>query len=76
MLAALCLTWFTVALAAKATDRRVPLIAMGSVAAGAMVIAALALLTVPLSISFGDLSDDPGVGEGQPCSLSWASQRS
>jgi hypothetical protein len=64
LLAALCLTWFTVALAARSTDRRVPLIAMGSVAAGAMVMAALAFLTVPLSISFGDLSDDPGVGEG------------
>ena len=65
LFAALCLTWFTVALAARATDRRVPLIATGSVAASAMVLAALAFLTVPLSISFGDLSDDPGVGEGQ-----------
>jgi hypothetical protein len=48
LLAALCLTWFTVALAAKATDRRVPLIAMGSVAAGAMVMAALALCDRPV----------------------------
>lgn len=65
LLAALCLTWFAVALAARATDRRVPLIAMGSVAAGTMVVAALAFLAVPLSISFGDLTDDPGIGEGQ-----------
>ena len=48
LLAALCLTWFTVALAAKATDRRVALIAMGSVAAGAMVMAALALCDRPV----------------------------
>jgi hypothetical protein len=65
MLASVCLTWFAVALAAEATERRVSLIVMGSVAAGAMVIAAVAFLTVPLSVSLGDLYGDPGIGEGQ-----------
>lgn len=39
--------------------------ASGMLAAGAMALAAIALVTVPGSIAFGELFDDPGLTEGR-----------
>jgi len=65
VLAGFALVWFAVALSELRDDRRTPLVVTGSVAAGGMILAGLALATVPLSISFGDLTDDPGLRSGQ-----------
>src|SRR5687767_7519604 len=65
VLAGFALVWFAVAMSAAREDLGAPLIVTASLAAGAMIVAGLALATVPLSISFGDLTDDPGLGAGQ-----------
>lgn len=51
---------------AAASRRAAPLIRVTALfAGGGLFVAALAFLTVPLSIWFGDLVDDPGLQEGQ-----------
>jgi hypothetical protein len=65
VLAGFAMIWFAIAIAATRNDRRTSLIVTASLAAGGMILAGLALATVPLSISFGDLTDDPGLGVGQ-----------
>jgi hypothetical protein len=65
VLAGFAMVWFAIAMAGTRDDRRTPLIVTASLAAGGMILAGLALATVPLSISFGDLTDDPGLGAGQ-----------
>jgi hypothetical protein len=64
-LAGLAFVWFAHALSRQAETRRVPLLITGSIAAGGIVIAAVAFATVPMSLWFGSLVDDPGVQEGQ-----------
>ena len=65
VLAGFAMVWFAITVVGTRHDRRTPIIATASLAAGAMILAGLALVTVPLSISFGDLYDDPGLGVGQ-----------
>jgi hypothetical protein len=65
VLAGYAMVWFAIAIAEARDNRRTPLVVTASLACGGMVIAGLALATVPLTISFGDLSDDPGLGVGQ-----------
>ena len=66
VLAGLSMIWFAIALAAAVrADRGSPIIVTASLAAGATIVAGLTLLTVPLSIAFGDLTDDPGLGTAQ-----------
>lgn len=65
VLAGYAIVWFALALAEARDNRRTPLVVTASLACGGMLLAGLALATVPLSISFGDLSDDPGLGVGQ-----------
>ena len=65
VLAGASLVWFANALAASTDDRRTPIIVSASLAAGGMIVAGLALMTVPLSISFADLTDDTPFGAGQ-----------
>ena len=63
-LAGLAFVWFAHALSREANGRS-PLIITASVAAGGMIVAAVAFATVPLSLWFGSLVDDPGLQEGQ-----------
>ena len=64
-LAGVTLLWFAIGLTTARGDHRTRVIVAAAVAAGGMILAALALATVPLSISFGTLTDDPGIGAGQ-----------
>jgi hypothetical protein len=64
-LAALAFLWFAYALAAVAPTSRVPIILGGAATAGGMMLAAVSWATVPMSIWFGSLVDDPGLQEGQ-----------
>lgn len=64
-LAGLAFAWFADALSRDATEHRAPLLLTGSAAGGAMILAALAWATVPMSRWFGSLVDDPGLQEGQ-----------
>ena len=63
-LAGLAFVWFAHALSREANSRS-PLLITASVAAGGMIVAAVAFATVPLSLWFGSLVDDPGLQEGQ-----------
>lgn len=65
LLAGLSFVWFAYALSSAAGTFRVPLLVTGATAAIGMVVAALAWATVPLSITFGALVDDPGFESGQ-----------
>ena len=65
VLAGLSFVWFAYALSSEAGNFRVPLLITGAATAMGMIIAALAWATVPLSISFGALVDDPGFESGQ-----------
>ena len=58
VLAGASFVWFANALTAARDDRRTPIIITASLAAGGMIVAGLALMTVPLSISFADISND------------------
>jgi hypothetical protein len=64
-LGGLAFVWFVHALSREARGSRVPLLVTGSLAAGGMILAAVAWATVPLSLWFGSLVDDPGLQEGQ-----------
>jgi hypothetical protein len=63
-LAGLAFVWFAHALSSEANGRS-PILITGSVAAGGMLVAAVAFATVPMSLWFGSLVDDPGLQEGQ-----------
>lgn len=65
VLASLSFFWFAHALSYEAGSFRIPLLITGAAAAIGMFVAALAWATVPLSISFGALVDDPGFESGQ-----------
>ncbi len=65
VLAGLSFVWFAYELSSEAGTFRVPLLITGASAAIGMIVAALAWATVPLSISFGALVDDPGFESGQ-----------
>lgn len=65
VLAGLAFVWFVHALSREAKDHRAPLLITGSAAAGGMIVAAVAWATVPMSLWFGSLVDDPGLQEGQ-----------
>ena len=56
--------WFSHLFSRDAGRFRAPLLITGAVAAGGMVIAALAWATVPLSMAFGTLVGDPGFESG------------
>ena len=45
---------------------------VGTLSGGAMVLAAVAALTVPLSIALGEITDDPGLSEGRAALPSFA----
>ena len=62
--AGLTFVWFAHALSREADDRS-PILIAGSIAAGGMMVAAIAFATVPMSLWFGSLVDDPGLQEGQ-----------
>jgi hypothetical protein len=64
-LAGLAFVWFAHALSHHAKDNRAALLITGSAAAGGMIVAAAAWGTVPMSLWFGSLVDDPGLQEGQ-----------
>ena len=64
-LAGLAFAWFAHGLARHAGSRRAPLVLSGSAAGAGMVLAAVAFATVPLSLWFGSLVDDPGLEDGQ-----------
>lgn len=64
VLASLSFCWFAHALSRDAGSFRVPLLITGGAAAIGMFVAAIAWATVPLSISFGALFDDPGFESG------------
>ena len=64
-LAGLTFVWFASALSKEAESWRTPLVVAGSMTAGGMVLAAVAFATVPMSIWFGSLVDDPGLQQGQ-----------
>ena len=64
-LAGLAFGLFVDALSRRANERRTPLLITGFSAAGAMILAAVAWVTVPLSLWFGSLVDDPGLQDGQ-----------
>ena len=63
-LAGLAFAWFAHALS-RLINERVALLVTGSLAAGGMILAAVAWGTVPLSLWFGSLVGDPGLQEGQ-----------
>ncbi|MGH9085107.1 MAG: hypothetical protein ACRDYW_06605 [Acidimicrobiales bacterium] len=63
--AGLAFVWFAHSMAHAAPSRRAALLVTGSATGGAMVVAAVAAATVPMSRWFGDLVDDPGLQEGQ-----------
>ena len=65
MLAGLAFVWFVHALSRDVKDHRAPLLITGSSAGGGMIVAAVAWATVPMSLWFGSLVDDPGLQEGQ-----------
>lgn len=65
MLAGLAFVWFAHALSRNLRDHRAPLLITGSAAASGMIVAAVAWATVPMSLWFGSLVDDPGLQEGQ-----------
>ena len=65
LLAGLAFAWFVDALSRGSGDRRALLLITGCAAAGGMIVAAIAWATVPLSLWFGSLVDDPGLEEGQ-----------
>lgn len=64
-LAGLSFAWFAYALSSEAGSFRFPLLITGGAAGIGMIVAALAWATVPISISFGALVDDPGFESGQ-----------
>lgn len=64
VLASLSFFWFAHTLSYEAGSFRIPLLVTGATAAIGMFVAALAWATVPLSISFGALVDDPGFESG------------
>jgi hypothetical protein len=63
--AGLAFAWFAQTMSLQADVRRVPILVAGSIAGGAMVVAAAAFATVPMSLWFGSLVDDPGLQQGQ-----------
>ena len=63
--AGLAFVWFAQALARDAGTSRAALLITGSLAAGGMILAAVAWATVPMSLWFGSLVDDPGLQDGQ-----------
>ena len=66
VLAGASLVWFANALAATIDRRRrTAIIITASLAAGGMIVAGLALMTVPLTLSFAELTDDTPFGAGQ-----------
>lgn len=65
LLAGLAFVWFADALSCEAGIHRAALLITGAAAAAGMIVAALALATVPLSLSFGAFVDDPGLEAGQ-----------
>ena len=65
VLAGYAMVWFAIAIGGVRQDRRTLLVTTASLASAGMILAGLALVTVPLSISFGDIFDDPGLGVGQ-----------
>ena len=65
VLAGLSFVWFAYALSCEVGSHRAPLLITGAAAAIGMIVAALAWATVPLSVSFGALYDDPGFESGQ-----------
>jgi hypothetical protein len=65
VLSGYAVVWFALAIAKGSDSQRTPLVVTASLACGGMILTGLALVTVPLSMSFGDLSDDPGLGMGQ-----------
>jgi hypothetical protein len=65
MFSGYAVVWFALAIAEARECHRTPLVVTASLACGGMILTGLALVTVPLSISFGDLSDDPGLAMGQ-----------
>ena len=65
VLAGYAMLWLAFAIAEAWDTRGMPLVVTASLACGGMILAGLALVTVPLSISIGDLTDDPGLGMGQ-----------
>lgn len=65
-LAGLAFAWFAHALSRDAEDYRGPLLVTGSMAAAGMVLAATAWATVPMSIWFGSLVDDPASRSAKP----------
>lgn len=64
-LSGLAFMWFADALSCETGSYRAPLLITGAAAASGMILAALALATVPLSMSFGALFGDPGLETGQ-----------
>lgn len=64
-LSGLSFVWFAFTLSRDAAASRVPLLLTGSLAAVGMISAAVAFATVPMSLWFGSLVDDPGLQEGQ-----------
>lgn len=65
-LAGLAFMWFADALSCEmGNHRRAPLLITGAAAAAGTIVAALAFATVPLSLSFGSFTGDPGLEAGQ-----------
>ena len=58
VLAGIAFVLFAYELATVRDDGRAPIIVTASLSAGAMIVAGIALMTVPLSISFAELTDD------------------
>lgn len=65
LLAGLAFISFVDALSLEAGSRRAALLLTGSAGGGAMMIAAMAFATAPLSLTFGSFFHDPGLQEGQ-----------
>ena len=65
LLAGLAFVWFAHALSCETGSRRAPLLITGAAAAIGMIVAALAFVTVPLSLLFGSFFTDPGLEAGQ-----------
>ena len=65
VLAGLAFVWFAHALSCETGARRAPMLITGATVGSAMIVAALAFATVPLSIQFGSAVGDPGLQAGQ-----------
>ena len=63
--AAVSLVSSVIGLTGERPGERVPVLVSAGFAAGSMVLAGLAFLTVPLSLSLGSLTDDPGFESAQ-----------